>query len=75
MIATSKDVYRKRLTDGRTMGELPPPADPLIASAFGDTDGEFFVQKTFWPNFFLVNFFFERNIVRQKMFLAKNISG
>ena len=39
--------------DGRTgEGSLPPWTRPLIASAFGDTDGEIFDQTKFRPKSF-----------------------
>ena len=58
-----RDLVRKgfsTLDDGRTGGGYGPPLNPLpIASAFGDTDGEFFGQNCFLPrNFSAVVFFF-----------------
>ena len=55
MIAKPKDVYRKRLMSG-TEGALPPWALP-IASAFGDTEGDFFAPKLSRPKIFWADSF------------------
>ena len=41
-----------------------------IASAFSDTDGEFFGRKNFWPKFF-----FGRKVFRSKVFSAEKFFG
>ena len=70
MIATRKDVYRKRLMDGWTVGDSrPPPWTLHIASAFSDTDGESFSRHFFRPDNFLAAKFSTKN------FLAENFFG
>ena len=58
--------------DGRTGGGLPPPRTLPIASAFGDTDVEFFDRKFFWPKTFSVEHFLGRKLFRPKIFRPKN---
>ena len=58
---------------------LPPPRTPPIASAFGDTDGEFFDRKDFRPKIFrskdfLAKFVFVRKLFRPKKFSAENFA-
>ena len=60
---------------GRTGGGLPPPPDPPIASAFGDTDGEIFGQKNFRPKILRPNSFPAEKTFGRKKFRPKNVSA
>ena len=55
-------LYLGRTDDGRTGGGSRPPRTPPIASAFGDTDGEFFGRKI------LGRIFFDRKNFGRKIF-------
>ena len=78
-----RDLVRKgfsTLDDGRTGEGSRPPRTRPIASAFGDTDGEFFDRKVFSAkNFSTENVFAEkfsaRKFFRPKQFSAQEMFG
>ena len=55
-------------TDGRTRGGSRPPRTPPIASAFGDTDGEIFGQKSFRSKTFSAEKFSAEKVFGRKIF-------
>ena len=62
-------------TDGWTGGGSRPTRIPLIASAFGDTDGEIFGRTIFRPKKNSAENFFGRKIFRPKIFRPKIFSA
>ena len=60
---------------GRTRGGFPPRETSLIASAFGDTDGEIFDRKNFRTKSFLGEFFFDPKICRPKNVSVEKLLG
>ena len=64
---------RQRSSDGPGRASAPPGPLP-IASAFGDTDGEFFDRKFFQPKNFVVEPFFGQKLFRPKKISAEKFA-